>query len=64
MRPQAYCEIMRELGRWDAALAAAPAVGLDYWAGLMAARATEQLESGAAPDEVRKSLCIRSPQRH
>ena len=49
---EAYCELMRELKQWDRALAAAPAVGLDYWRRLMVARAEEAAEDGAPPDEL------------
>ena len=34
-----YCDLAREIGDWDAALAAAPAVSLAFWAELAAARA-------------------------
>ena len=28
---RSYCELMKEIGEWDAALAVAPAVSLEYW---------------------------------
>mmetsp|Transcript_7752 Transcript_7752/g.31406 ORF Transcript_7752/g.31406 Transcript_7752/m.31406 type:complete len:1403 (+) Transcript_7752:154-4362(+) len=28
---RAYCELMKEIGEWDAALSIAPAVSLEYW---------------------------------
>ena len=34
-----YCELSRDVGNWDAALAAAPAVSLAFWAELAASRA-------------------------
>ena len=30
-----YCQLMKSLGEWEHALAAAPAVGFEYWSKLM-----------------------------
>lgn len=45
---EGYCEIMRELGQWDRALAVAPAIGLEYWQELVRARAEDLAEAGAS----------------
>jgi hypothetical protein len=43
---RSYCDIMVEIGEWDSALAAAPAVSLAFWRDLAAKRAEQLLESG------------------
>lgn len=35
----AYCDIMKHVGEWDKAIAAAPAVSQEYWAKLVKERA-------------------------
>jgi WD40 repeat protein len=45
-RMRNYCEIMVEIGEWDSALAAAPAVSMAFWRDLAAKRAEELVESG------------------
>ena len=47
-RMRSYCDIMVEIGEWDIALAAAPAVSLSFWRDLAAKRAEQLLESGKA----------------
>ena len=47
-----YCERMREVGDWNAALAAAPAVSLAYWSSLAGARAeATAAEEDADPND-------------
>jgi hypothetical protein len=45
-RMRSYCDIMVEIGEWDSALAAAPAVSLAFWRDLAAKRAEHLVESG------------------
>jgi hypothetical protein len=45
-RIRSYCDIMVEIGEWDSALAAAPAVSLAFWRDLAAKRAEQLVESG------------------
>jgi WD40 repeat protein len=45
-RMRNYCDIMVEIGEWDAALAAAPAVSLAFWRDLAAKRAEQLVDNG------------------
>ena len=51
-----YCEAMKELGEWDAAISAAPAVSLEYWASLLGKRAVVIARDGGDVDEASRIL--------
>ena len=53
-----YCEAMRLLGDWNAAIAAAPAVSLPYWASLAAQRADEIVRDGGDAEEQSRLLLV------
>ncbi|KAG1671522.1 WD repeat-containing protein 17 [Nymphon striatum] len=44
---QRYCELMIELGQWEASIALAPAVSLDYWKSLVSRYAEILLEQNS-----------------
>ena len=53
---EAYCKLSAEIGDWQEALAMAPAVGIEFWQGLMAQRASQMAEEGATLTELKPYL--------
>ena len=51
-----YCRLSAEVGDWQEALAMAPAVGIDFWQGLMGQRAVQMIEEGATLTELKPYL--------
>lgn len=49
-RIESYCDIMKELGDWNAALAAAPAVSIAFWQQVASERARVMAEAGGNLD--------------
>ena len=43
-----YCELMRELGEWERAIAVAPAVSLEFWMRLAKAYAQEKVNQNSS----------------
>lgn len=52
-----YCALMVELGRWEAALAMAPAVSLDYWRSL-STRYAQHLQQGQQQQSGQSDACV------
>jgi hypothetical protein len=51
-RVDSYCDLMKEVGDWDAALAAAPAVSLEFWRQLAGERAAVMAAAGGDLDSL------------